>query len=169
MDAVLDKGEIALVRVNGRGNFSNSLPLKKFAGSVIDRSREQKFIVDLHECETMDSTFMGVLAGICINQKGKGNSEVILVNVNDHCNRLLKNLGLTHMLQIRKGPATEAQDVVFKPAETGNPSRIEQICTTLEAHKDLVKADEQNEVRFQAVIEYLKKSLEEESGGDCSS
>ena len=160
--AVLDDGEIALARVIGRGNFSNSEPLKRFANHVVKRAAHQKFIVDLHECESMDSTFMGVLAGICISERDKENgSEVILVNVNDHCHRLLKNLGLMNLLEIRSNGSDDISraEGELKPAEGRSLDKLEQICLTLAAHKNLIKVDEKNEVRFQAVIEYLEKDL----------
>lgn len=167
--AVLDEGQIALVRVLGRGNFGNSLPLKKFAGHVSRLSNEQKFIVDLHECETMDSTFMGVLAGICINANQRPGSKVIVLNANDQCQRLLKNLGLTHLLELRAGTTGEVEraEAVLRPVESVEANRVEKICLTLQAHKDLVKVDGKNDIQFQAVIEYLEKSLQAE-GGACA-
>lgn len=170
--AVLEEGRIGLVRVLGRGSFSNSLPLKRFSDHFISLRQEgQKFVLDLHECETMDSTFMGVVAGICISLVQQDGGRVVAVNVNDHCQRLLKNLGLTHLLEIRSGGSKDlarGEKKLAPPEENGESDKLRQICLTLEAHKDLIKVDEQNEVRFQAVIEYLEKSLQEE-GGRCPS
>ncbi len=167
--AVLDDGEIALVRVGGRANFMNSLPLKKFAATISEAIAKPRFIVDLHECESMDSTFMGVLAGICITLSQKGAPRMIVLNANEHCCRLLKNLGLTHLLELRKEgdiPALNVTDADFQEAGPTQITRTEQICLTLQAHKDLVRIDGGNEVRFQAVIEYLEESLNKE-GAPC--
>lgn len=164
--AVIDNGEIALVRVIGRGNFSSAVPFKNFASLLQNKGADLKFILDLQQCESMDSTFMGVLAGICITQMKTGRGKVIVVNANDHCKRLLKNLGLTHLLDLRAGNIVEVEraEDQLAPAPAASVNRVEQICTTLEAHKELVRLDQQNEVKFQAVIEYLEKSLQEEGG-----
>jgi len=165
--AVVDDGEIALVRVVGRGNFSNSVALKRFAAHVQKASdKKPTFILDLGECEAMDSTFMGVLASIAIIQTQTFQNKVIVLNANDHCRRLLKNLGLSHLVEIRQGQLAEADRgaASLQPAAATNVSHLEQICMTLQAHKELVKLDEGNELRFCAVIEYLEKSLEEEKG-----
>lgn len=168
--AVLDEGKIALVRVLGRGNFSNSMPLKRFASHVMAlRATGQKFVVDLHHCETMDSTFMGVMAGVCISLRQKDGGRVILVNVNDHCRRLLKNLGLMHLLEIRDScdEVFNCSEAEFKSVIGEETDKVDQICLTLQAHKNLIKVDGANEVRFQAVIEYLEKALQDE-GGTCA-
>lgn len=164
--AVIDNGTIALVRVVGRGNFSNAMSLKQFAGHLQKPGKTLRFILDLDECEAMDSTFMGVLACISIIQQKDFGSKLIVVNANDHCRRLLKNLGLTHLVDMRSQPVEEVERAAgeFHPAEQTEVSKLDQICLTLQAHKQLVRIDEQNEVRFQAVIEYLEKSLEEETG-----
>lgn len=165
--AVLDGGEIALVRISGRGCFSNSLAMKRFASHAQKRGADLKFIVDLKDCDSMDSTFMGVMAGIVIHHTQNKMPKVIVINAGDHCKKCLKNLGLLPLLDVRAGHVKEldrAEDALA-PAPVAEPSRLDQICLTLQAHQQLVKLDEQNEVRFQAVIEYLEKSLEEEKGG----
>lgn len=170
--AHLREDRIALVRVIGRGSFQNSVPLKRFAQKIAEEAPETRFVVDLRECETMDSTFMGVLAGICITQGHGSGGKLIILNANDHCRRLLKTLGLTHIVEMRDSLDDEAlarAEAQLAPGASAGGSKLEQICLTLQAHKNLVRIDEQNEVRFQAVIEYLEKSLEAEGGtnGKC--
>lgn len=165
--AVLDEGAIALVRLNGRGCFANSMGLKDFSTRLQERNRALTFIIDLANCESMDSTFMGVMAGIAITQIRNKAPKAIVLNANDHCIRLLKNLGVGQLVDIRRGSSEEvsrAEDQ-FRPTQNRELGRTEQICLTLQAHKQLVNLDKQNEVRFQAVIEYLEKSLTEEDGG----
>ena len=165
--AVLDDGKIALVRVVGRGSFANSMALKRFAAHMQSQNKNFRFIVDLDLCESMDSTFMGVIAGIAITQIRAGGPRVTVVNPSQQCHKLLKNLGLEHLVDLRTGPVNEVGRAEFRPAEATPASRAEQICLTLQAHKQLVDIDQKNEVRFQAVIEYLEKSLSEEERGAC--
>ncbi len=161
---VLDQGEIALIKVLGKGNFSNSLPLKRFVSHVFSMNSHPRFILDMVECEMMDSTFMGVLAGTCIQQTRNGGGKVIVVNANAHCQRLLKTLGLTHLLEMQTGTPEELQrgEEELKPILESKADKVDQICLTLRAHKDLAAVDPENKIRFQNVIEYLEKSLQEE-------
>lgn len=162
--AVIDSGDVAVVRVQGRGTFLNSVPLKRFAEHLFQRRQPAHFLVDLQTCETMDSTFMGVLASISLHQSREGRSRVELVNANDQIRRLLKTLGLTHFIHIRHGqPASEHVERAagsLAPAENGHMDRSEQIAHCLEAHKTLVNVDSENEVRFENVIHYLQQSLD---------
>ena len=58
----------ALARVLGRGSYKVSRSLKEFASRVMD-SGNAVFLVDLQHCVGMDSTFMGVLAGLSQRQQ----------------------------------------------------------------------------------------------------
>ncbi|MEQ8822141.1 MAG: STAS domain-containing protein [Sumerlaeia bacterium] len=161
--AVLSDDDIAVVRVHGRGSFQNSVFLERFAKHLQEQGRPAEFIVDLGECETLDSTFMGMLASVSQTQKRAGRHQLVVVNVNDHVRRLLKTLGLTYLLEIHESETTRATDALakadLKPAEQEDISRLDQILHTLEAHKTLVELDGENEVRFQSVIHYLERSV----------
>lgn len=167
--AVLENDDIAVVRVIGRGSFLNSVPFKRFADHLQAQGHPGKFLVDLAQCETMDSTFMGVLASISIAQTKSGRDRLLVANANEHVRRLLKTLGLTHLLSIHDGDHAEraiskAEDHLETP-DTGPISRLDQILHTLEAHKTLVRVDDENELRFQSVIHYLEKSLQNAEDG----
>ena len=64
----LDVGETdgyVWVRINGKGSFNSSPPLKGFVERRIE-SGETRFVIDLGDCPAMDSTFMGTLAGLAM-------------------------------------------------------------------------------------------------------
>ncbi len=166
--AVLDDCKQAVVRVVGRGNFMNSVPFKEFADQLDKKSKPEQFIVDLGRCETMDSTFMGVLASISLNQTRHNRHQLIVVNANAHVVKLLKTLGLINLLDVQESSekigreALDRAENQLEPAAAKPVSHIQQISHTLEAHKTLVRVDDENELRFQSVIHYLEKSLKEE-------
>ena len=51
-----------VVRVEGRACFQDSASLKEFT-SVLIKQGKTRFVFDLQHCASMDSTFLGVLAG----------------------------------------------------------------------------------------------------------
>lgn len=168
--AVLPDEDIAVVRVVGRGNFANSMPLKSFTDHLHKEGRPQEFILDLSQCETLDSTFMGTVACISLNQSRGGRRKAIVLNASEHVRRLLKTLGLTALVEMRDSSPVDTQhiqkaDGTWSHADGQDLSRLEQIVHTLEAHKTLVKIDEENEVRFQSVIHYLEQSLKNAEAG----
>lgn len=162
--ALVEGGTVALVRIVGRGNFQNSFAFKQFAELVQGPGKPHQFIIDLGQCPTMDSTFMGVLASVGIRQEKSGNGKLIVINANEQSTRLLKTLGLTHLLEVRHdqvGDLVHAEGAL-QPAQVGTVSRVEQICIMLEAHKQLIDLDNNNEVRFRSVVEMMEDSLRRE-------
>ncbi len=169
--AVVDKGKIALVKIVGRGSFQNSYPLKQFSDHVQATTKPRDFLIDLSQCPTMDSTFMGVLTCISKAQIAAGLEKVTIVNANEHCEKLLTTLGISMIININKG-SSEAADRAEKklaPAETSDVGRVDQIVHILDAHKELASLDEQNEIRFQDVIKYLEQSLKDEQSQENNS
>src|SRR5436309_7431636 len=92
--AVVD--HTAFIRVPGRANFTSSVDFKTAVNELRLRGIEH-FIVDLSQCVTMDSTFLGVLAGMAIHlieEKGsKPEVDLELLNPNQRVADLLENLG----------------------------------------------------------------------------
>lgn len=145
------------------------MPLRQLADHLRERGKPHDFIVDLSECPTMDSTFLGGLAAVSIAQKRGGRSPVVVVNANTQVRRLFKTLGLMQVLEVAEDPASASAKYVaacreeMAPAPvSGAVSHKDQIAHTLEAHKILCEIEEENVERFQTVLEYLEKSLKEE-------
>src|SRR5690606_8959102 len=142
--AVLDSGDMAVVRVIGRGSFLNSVPFKRFADHLIKGGHPAKFIVDLGKCETMDSTFMGVLASVSIAQSKREHEKVVAPNAHDHVGHILTTLGLSPLVEVNDSHGVKAAidraaaEPMLVPADNKPVVRIEQLLHTLEAHKTLV-------------------------------
>ena len=144
-------GPTVWVRVQGRGSFQNSTGLKEFAAEMAGRGH-RKFVVDLKDCELMDSTFMGTLAGIALKLGPEGNLRVI--RANERCRSVLRNLGLDRVFTVEES-VSETPPAPLHDAE-GHPPREAQRETIIEAHENLVAANPDNAVRFKDVIEFLK-------------
>jgi len=124
----------------------------------------RRFVVDLQDCETMDSTFMGTLAGISLHLAEIGQGDLKVIHANSRTASLLSNLGLDQIFEvieagtdtpaIRRAPApetlTEISSVHFNQEEVRKQM--------LDAHQALVAAEPQNATRFQNVIEVLEQA-----------
>jgi anti-sigma B factor antagonist len=153
-----------VIRIDGRGSFQNCGGLKQFLDRQLDAAPDTELIVDLQECTSMDSTFMGVLAGAGLRQRQTGRGRLVITNLKPHTAKLLKTLGLTHFLDVRlDGPtpsaAAKAENFQTLP-EVPPMSRLERIRMMIEAHERLVDIDKGNEVKFQGVLTYLAESLQ---------
>lgn len=160
-------GNWVCVRVVGRGTFQNSQPLRKFALEKIDQGREE-FIVDLGQCQGMDSTFLGVLAGIGLRLRQAGRDATVhVVNINPRNLELLQTLGLDRLFIINSGaPPLSAEPDYHKLADTDltHPTHpLDKDETTdlmIEAHDNLIQADERNASRFKELARFLRDAVE---------
>lgn len=141
-------GDTVWIRINGRGSFQNSAGLKNFADEMLRRGHHE-FVVDLHDCELMDSTFMGTLVGIALKVGEKGSLTVIRANPRNL--NVLANLGLDRILRVAdQVPAAKA------PADTiAVPAAAIGRDTIVQAHRNLAEINPENAIRFKDVLEFL--------------
>lgn len=144
------------ISVNGRGNFQNSHPMKEFALAKMEENKKA-FIINLQKCSGMDSTFMGVLAGLAIKLQKKGDARLKLIQVSAHNRELLETLGLDRLMDVTE--SSEEQAIQGTPVEQTEPGKSEVAKHMLEAHETLSDLSEVNQVKFKNVIEYIKEDL----------
>ncbi|HET6406803.1 MAG TPA: STAS domain-containing protein [Chthoniobacteraceae bacterium] len=149
------------VKVEGRGTFQNSAGLKEFVKQMIQRGFRD-FVVDLRECEQMDSTFMGTLAGVALRLREIGQGGLRVVNVNERNTGLLSSLGLDQLFAVEPasfGGAEVPDESRLKEAVPAKTGVEEQKKMVLEAHEALVEAESANAVKFKDVLDYMRQEL----------
>lgn len=154
------------IKVAGRGSFQNSGGIKEFSRQMMNRGF-RNFIIDLKNCELMDSTFMGTVTGIALRLRELGQGKISAIHLNERNKDLLENLGLDRLIDINGDAPVEvapaANDLQQTMEASGAESKRDIVLT---AHEALAEADPQNAVRFKDVLEFLQqeaKEAEEES------
>ncbi len=161
----------AFIRVQGRGSFKISTAMKEFAGAAIDQGCT-RLVLDMAECVGMDSTFMGVLAGLAVRLRQKSGG-IIMVNLSLRTRGLLATLGLDQVIEPHMSGDTPADVQPFLGAA---PGRLESLDTRerstrvttetmLEAHQDLVRLSPENLPKFKDVLTFLREDLKREGQG----
>ncbi len=155
-------GRIAVLRLIGRCSHQNSAYLAKAAELCEAQSGPCSFVLDLERCEHMDSTFLGVLAGIAQRQEAQGLGKLIAVNVSARLRNIMSQLGLGYLMEIRdQSPASGAEEeIVVDEGSRVALSRADQIAHMIQAHQKLIEVDSRNEVEFRDVLKCLSESLE---------
>src|SRR5882762_2085606 len=98
----------ALVRIEGRASFTNSGSLKDFFTEMM-RQGKNRFVLDFQQCASMDSTFLGVLAGAALElKKTAPDGSFILTRVAQRNLELIRNLGLHRLLTVDSGESAMA-------------------------------------------------------------
>lgn len=125
-------------------------------------------VVDLENCPTMDSTFMGTLTGIAVRLMKHPDGRLQVVNPNPRTVALLTGLGLNHIFEVdTEGTSwireremisrVLSNDVCRQEPPAGQREQCECM---LEAHEALVDAADENVPKFQDVIECLKREMD---------
>jgi anti-sigma B factor antagonist len=150
-------GPSVWVRVEGKGTFLNSGNFKQFAREMVERGYRE-FVVDLHECAMMDSTFMGTMAGLALRLRELGEGHLQVVHCGQRSRELLAGLGLDQLFRITSNGANAPQcETLQKPSL----DKQEQAKQMLAAHEALCEAAPENRPRFKDVLEYLKQDLQQ--------
>ncbi len=154
--------EPVLVRIEGRASFMNSGSLKDFFGEMTRQGR-RRFVVDFQQCQSMDSTFLGVLAGAALElRRQTPEGTLVLARVGERNLELIRNLGLHRLAVVDAGNfpmefsgGSQAQGLAEKVR-----TEVESARLVLEAHENLVSADAANAAKFQDVLAFLRSRVE---------
>ncbi|MGH7944306.1 MAG: STAS domain-containing protein [Opitutaceae bacterium] len=150
-----------VVRVEGRAGFHNSGCLRDFVMEMLARGKT-RFVLDFQRCTSMDSTFLGVLAGAAIElRKTAPAGSIVVTRVGQRNLELMRNLGLHRLLTIDTGDFSLNFQKCDMPLESKPGSEIENARMVLEAHEHLVNADETNRSKFQDVLAFLRNRVEQ--------
>ena len=155
---VARNAEAVYVRINGPGNMKICPTLQDFARRMITDGYK-KFIVDLQDCSTMDSTFMGTMVEMA-SLAPPMTESLMIINVQEHCGGLFEGLGLDNVLRIKRDK-TELPQVELEALPEYAISQVERMRLIKQAHENLVKADRRNEKRFGPFLQQLTKEMGE--------
>jgi len=165
MDVPADSLEVAIqgtdafIRVSGRGSFKQGPALKQFGGAATERGC-RRLVVDLAACVGMDSTFMGVLAGLALVARRKGGALVLRSVSNKNVN-LIRTLGLNHLVCLESAVGAEVPAGERLSTATDKLTLAE---TMVAAHETLVTVSADNFPKFKDVLAYLKEDLNKQTG-----
>jgi anti-sigma B factor antagonist len=157
--------DTAFISVRGRGSFKVSAAMKEFVNAEIAQGC-RRLVLDMADCVGMDSTFMGVLAGLAARLKGQGAGKIVMVNLSLRTRGLLTTLGLDQVIEPHMAGDTpsDIQPCVASqgdqaPLDTREKSPQATAETVVEAHEALVRLSPENLPRFKDVLNFLREDL----------
>lgn len=154
----------AFVRITGRASFKVGTALKQFGQSALDAGA-QTMAFDMADCVGMDSTFMGVLAGMALRLR-KAGGVMVLYDLSARTRGLVATLGLDQIVEAYEvGQLPDSirelaeRSLKLKALTAGAESKQSTARTMLEAHETLVQVDAANQPRFKDVLAFLREDL----------
>jgi anti-anti-sigma regulatory factor len=151
-----------VIRIQGRACFANSALLHDFFARMTGEGKT-RFAVDFAWCASMDSTFLGVLAGAALEvRKLNPPGSLVLCRVGRRNLELLRNLGLHRLLTVDAGDfPMEFGEGATPLTGAPTPAGLERARLVLKAHENLAAADPANEGKFQDVLAFLRNRAEQ--------
>jgi anti-sigma B factor antagonist len=148
------------IQVAGRGTHLNSQPLRECLLEMVGRGYRH-FNLDLADCTYMDSTFLGVLANVCLQVKSRLGTFAI-PRINQRNLELFQTLGIDRFFQFTPEGAVDPA-CNFRSLPEDKRPKNEWGTTVLEAHRTLMDADPRNCPRFKDVVDFLEEDLRKTS------
>jgi len=157
----------ACIRIVGRANFAASPGFKQAVDELI-AERPQRFIMDLDQCQLMDSTFLGVLSGGAerFHEQMPGEPCIELANANARVTGLIDSLGVAKWFKHVTGALELPSEVQAKRLSLTNTTKVQLKETSLEAHERLGQMNDLNRVKFAEITRTLKEDLERLRAGE---
>jgi anti-anti-sigma regulatory factor len=152
----------AILRVRGKATYLNCTPVGPALEQLL-RQGKREVVVDFENCQGMDSTFLGILAGAALQlRRADPPGNLTLCRLGPRNLELVRNLGLHRIAHVDESGQPSPRDAAHSRAlAPGTESEAESTRIVLKAHENLVEADEGNERKFQDVIAFLKNQVEE--------
>jgi len=155
-----------VMRIEGRASFQNSGCLRDFVTEMLAQGKT-RLVIDFQHCTSMDSTFLGILAGVALRLRqqhaGPQPSEsppLILARVGQRNLELIRNLGIHRLMTVDAGDFKMSFDKCAQPLTPHEQDELAAARMALEAHENLVAADEGNRSKFQDVLSFLKNRVD---------
>ncbi len=154
--------QFVCIKLSGRANFQCSIDFKTLINHLHEKGHH-RFVIDATECQLMDSTFLGVLAGLGVrfSQQNNGSTaaSLELLNPSDRVFDMLENLGIAHLFKIIRGTAPVTNELSPVATTAASSDRAETTKTCLEAHRLLMELNPANVAKFKDVTKFLEEDL----------
>jgi anti-anti-sigma regulatory factor len=152
--SIVRRGTVWL-RVEGNGTFQNSALLRVYTEQMFEEGH-RSFAFDLHECEMMDSTFLGTLTGLALRLREDPRGRVGFARVNAKVESLFGRYGLDRVLVFQGFEAAPPAPEEMEELDLLTTKEFKR-GTVVEAHEALAASSPENEERFREALDFLKR------------
>jgi anti-anti-sigma regulatory factor len=159
---VLRESNPVVLQIKGRAGYSNCAPARDFFQER-KAAGNKEFIVDFKDCRGVDSTFLGILAGLANSLSATGGS-LILTRPGEWLLTNIQHLGLDRLLKVADNSHFEKQSPVALSGSAQN--EFEQARMILEAHENLIKSSPAAAPAFVDVVDFLKEHVVKKCQGN---
>jgi len=154
-------GETILFQVEGRAQMDLGLVLRRVGDTGLGRGAVA-LLVDLHQCEYMDSTFLGTLLFLKRAVERRRGGGFALVAPSLECRQLLETMGLTEVFPICPLEDLPAGDWKALGSEIDNYEAFHS--NVVQAHFELASLPGRAGEPFKKIARILAQEMEATDG-----
>ncbi len=162
--------DVAWVKVSGRANCLLGVDFLGLIRELVAQDIHL-FALDLRDCQLMDSSFLGVLAGLeqefGPENLQKGTHRFELVNPNQRVTDLIENLGLHEYFKLIRDAADFPEQWIPVPPSASRSSRLLCSKLSLQGHEVIIELNPANEAKFRDVVAFLKEDVKRLEAGEA--
>jgi len=149
-------GDTVYVRAVGLASMRNTACLRDFLNKM-RRQGYRTVIIDLEACTGMDSTFLGIMAGVADPLHQDESASVTVINGTEQQVKLLHRVGLAEFMDVVSKPVPRPR-VETQPMYDGSTPE-ERVDLVLQAHRKLVELSADNEKEFGPFVARLEREM----------
>ena len=150
-------GRAMYARITGLANMNNCMTFQDFSTVLLDSGYE-RVIVDLARCTGMDSTFLGVLAGMATHIEERKAPLVVIINASSSNLETLDDVGLTNFVEVHK-ETVEIPEIETYRIDDDTVPDMDRVEFIKECHEKLIHIDERNQQKFGPLIQAMAAEL----------
>ena len=147
---------IHVLRFIGEIRYTLSPSIERFLEGIFAGPAPAGFVVDLTETDSIDSTNLGLLAGIARRMQALAAPRVTIVSNRTEINSVLISMALDEVFDIVEEGGIQTGMAREVPRQ--NADRKTLVRTLIDAHRTLMELSEQNHEMFRDVVASLEKN-----------
>lgn len=146
------------IKFVGNATMKNSKTIDELLEKLLNEE-EKDIVLDLEDCNYMDSTMLGLIAKTAIKVKKNWKRTLYALNTSNIIKSSFKSTGVNKLLKFIENESIEEEKIKeldmkdFENKET----KTKHI---LEAHKTLMGLTDENKIVFKNVVDLLEKELD---------
>ena len=135
---------IEYIKFVGTVRYSHCAGLESHINQLFDENNFDEVVIDLEEAEILDSTALGLLARVAIEQKKSSSLKPVIFLKQGELSNVLKRVCFDQVFTIILNDNIKFSGE-FKELPIQSQSEKQILQRVIDAHRDLAKLDKQNE------------------------
>jgi anti-anti-sigma regulatory factor len=163
--------QVVCLRLAGRATFSVSGDFRRLILESV-ASGHRRFVLDLGQCLTMDSTFLGTLTDlqskVAVMIAEGGPAAIELYQPSPRVQTLLDNLCVADRFPIVERVDWPTDQFLPVPLNPQAQQKTDLLRTSIEAHQTLMSVNDANVSKFKDVVSMLEDDLKRAEGTETT-